>query len=112
MGLLGIQVMQKNSLSHTIFNRHQKSLKLISEASCIFRGYVLTVFHSFFFFSEDGHVIKEILTRLTHHSTFPNIIVQGKSIGGSDDLRDMHNQRALENIFVGAGAKLKGTRSQ
>ncbi len=72
-----------------------------------FHGYVLTVFHSFFFLSEDGPVIKEILTRLTHHSTFPNIIVKGKSIGGSDNLRDMHKQGALENIFLGAGAKLK-----
>jgi hypothetical protein len=111
MGLLGIQLVQKNSSSHTIFNRHQKSLKLISEARCIF-GVIFLQYFILFFFSEDGAVIKEILTRLTHHSTFPNIIVKGISIGGSDDLRDMHNQRALENIFLGAGAKLKENRSR
>lgn len=53
--------------------------------------------------------IKQILTRLTHHSTFPNIIVKGKSLGGSDKLRDLHEQGSLKTILLEAGAKGLGT---
>ncbi|KAF9462433.1 glutaredoxin [Collybia nuda] len=56
---------------------------------------------------EDSNIIKSILTRLTHHSTFPNIIIRGKSIGGSDDLQALHVQRDLIKVLVEAGAEAR-----
>ncbi|KIM45357.1 hypothetical protein M413DRAFT_442030 [Hebeloma cylindrosporum] len=52
---------------------------------------------------DDGNVIKQILTRLTHHSTFPNILVRGTSIGGSDQLQEFHAKKALKKLFEEAG---------
>lgn len=54
-------------------------------------------------FSDDGNVIKQLLTRLTHHSTFPNVLVRGTSIGGSDNLQELHATKALKKIFEEAG---------
>jgi glutaredoxin-related protein len=53
--------------------------------------------------TDDGNVIKQLLTRLTHHSTFPNIVVRGKSIGGFDQLQDLHATKALKKILEEAG---------
>ncbi|EGN99923.1 hypothetical protein SERLA73DRAFT_180246 [Serpula lacrymans var. lacrymans S7.3] len=52
---------------------------------------------------DDGDFIKLILTRLTEHSTFPNIVLKGKSIGGSDDLHVLHAQGKLKRMFENAG---------
>ncbi|PPQ63680.1 hypothetical protein CVT24_004565 [Panaeolus cyanescens] len=54
---------------------------------------------------DDGNVIKHILTRLTKHSTFPNIILRGKSIGGSDDLLKLHENNALTKLLEDSGIK-------
>lgn len=56
---------------------------------------------------DDGIVIKNLLSRLTGHSTFPNIIVQGKSIGGSDNLAGLHSSKELRNLIEKAGAKAR-----
>ncbi|KAF9010676.1 thioredoxin-like protein [Cyathus striatus] len=56
---------------------------------------------------DDADVIKTILTRLTGVSTFPNIIVHGKSIGGSDDLQLLHYDGSLTTILQKAGAVVK-----
>lgn len=61
---------------------------------------------------EDGMVLKTLLTRLTGHSTFPNIIVQGKSIGGSDNLSALHAQKELRAVIESTGAKVKGKGPQ
>ncbi|PPQ93182.1 hypothetical protein CVT25_007939 [Psilocybe cyanescens] len=53
---------------------------------------------------DDGNVIKTLLTRLTGQSTFPNILLQGTSIGGSDRLQELHDQKVLKKIFQEAGA--------
>ena len=45
--------------------------------------------------ADDGDFIKAVLTRLTGRSTFPNVILRGKSIGGSDDLAAMHEDGRL-----------------
>ena len=55
-------------------------------------------------FVDDGNVIKHLLTRLTHHSTFPNILLHGKSIGGSDALDELHESKALRKLLEDAGA--------
>ncbi|GLB37409.1 putative glutaredoxin [Lyophyllum shimeji] len=55
----------------------------------------------------DSDIIKAILGRLTNRYTFPNIIVRGQSIGGSDDLQTLHAQRQLAKILEKAGAVLR-----
>ena len=53
-----------------------------------------------------------MLTRLTGRSTFPNVILRGKSIGGSDDIVTMHEDGHLRQLLEKAGlqvrAELKG----
>ncbi|KAF8160718.1 thioredoxin-like protein [Crassisporium funariophilum] len=60
---------------------------------------------------DDGNVIKHLLTRLTHHSTFPNIIIRGRSIGGSDELQKLHANKTLTKLLEDAGAKPKSDGS-
>ncbi|KAG6857702.1 hypothetical protein H0H87_004118 [Tephrocybe sp. NHM501043] len=55
----------------------------------------------------DDDIIKTILGRLTQHHTFPNIIVRGHTIGGSDDLQYLHAQRTLVNVLEQAGATVR-----
>lgn len=47
-----------------------------------------------------------MLTRLTGRSTFPNVILHGKSIGGGDDITAMHNDDRLRLLFENAGLKV------
>ncbi|KAG6333338.1 hypothetical protein ID866_5755 [Astraeus odoratus] len=54
----------------------------------------------------DAPHIKTLLTRLTHHTTFPNIILHGHSLGGSDDLGRMHEEGLLHSVFEAAGLKV------
>ncbi|KIK09806.1 hypothetical protein K443DRAFT_671130 [Laccaria amethystina LaAM-08-1] len=60
---------------------------------------------------DDNNVIKLLLSRLTHHSTFPNILIQGKSIGGSDDLFALHNDRTLAKMLERAGVTVRSDGS-
>lgn len=61
-------------------------------------------------YSEDGDLIKVILTRLTKHSTFPNIILRGRSIGGADDLQALHDAGKLEELLEENGLSIHGSR--
>jgi len=56
----------------------------------------------------DQHIIKRLLTRLTNHGTFPNVIVHGRSIGGSDDVATFHDAGQLKHIFESAGVSVRG----
>ncbi|KAG6879660.1 hypothetical protein C0992_000102 [Termitomyces sp. T32_za158] len=56
----------------------------------------------------DDDIIKTILGRITQHHTFPNILIRGKSIGGSDDLQALHAERTLTQILEQAGASVRG----
>jgi glutaredoxin 3 len=58
-------------------------------------------------FADDGDFIKTVLTRLTGRSTFPNAILLGKSIGGSNELAMMHEDRRLRQLFEDAGLKVR-----
>jgi glutaredoxin-related protein len=49
-----------------------------------------------------------VLTRLTGRGTFPNVILRGKSIGGSDDIIAMHRDGHLRQAFEKAGLKVRG----
>jgi glutaredoxin len=57
----------------------------------------------------DGHLIKLLLNRFTSRNTFPNVLLRGTSIGGSDDLQDLHENGELpkvlkkEGLSVGTG---------
>lgn len=55
---------------------------------------------------DDMHQVKLILMRLTRHATFPNIMIRGKSIGGSDDLFKLHENKALRKMFEDAGVRV------
>ncbi|KAF7322089.1 Glutaredoxin domain protein [Mycena kentingensis (nom. inval.)] len=53
---------------------------------------------------DDAEHIKTLLTRLTSHSTFPNVILLGTSLGGSDDVHALHNDgRRLKKMLERAG---------
>ncbi|KAG9101739.1 hypothetical protein FS749_003813 [Ceratobasidium sp. UAMH 11750] len=53
----------------------------------------------------DADTVKALLVRLTGHGTFPNVIVQRKSLGGSDDLARMHDSGELVKVLAAAGVK-------
>ncbi|KZT61939.1 thioredoxin-like protein [Calocera cornea HHB12733] len=53
----------------------------------------------------DTSLLKSLLTRLTHHSTFPNIFVGGVSLGGSDDLHLLHESGRLKDMLRAVGVK-------
>jgi hypothetical protein len=53
--------------------------------------------------ADDSNTIKAILTRLTGQSTFPNVMVRGHSIGGSDDIHELHAQKLLSKQLEEAG---------
>lgn len=48
-----------------------------------------------------------MLTRLTGRSTFPNVILHGKSIGGGNEITAMHNDGQLRQLFENAGLKVR-----
>jgi len=57
---------------------------------------------------DDDAAIKGLLVRLTGHSTFPNIILKGKSLGGYDSLQLLHDTGDLEHELEKAGITLTG----
>lgn len=56
----------------------------------------------------DGDILKRLLLRLTAHGTFPNVVVNGKSLGGSDDVRRLHETGKLKDIFLKANVDIRG----
>ncbi|KAG8967157.1 hypothetical protein FRC03_010530 [Tulasnella sp. 419] len=54
----------------------------------------------------DAMLIKAHLTKLTGRSTFPNVILRGTSLGGSDDLNALHASRKLKEILEKGGLTL------
>ncbi|KAJ7467149.1 thioredoxin-like protein [Mycena latifolia] len=57
---------------------------------------------------DDATQVKHVLTRLTRHATFPNIIIRGKSVGGSDQLQALHVDKSLRRMLEGAGMTIRG----
>ncbi|KAJ3576781.1 hypothetical protein NP233_g195 [Leucocoprinus birnbaumii] len=56
---------------------------------------------------DDSAALKAILTRLTQHSTFPNVIVCGKSLGGWEDINAMHNTKSLAPALEKCGVHVQ-----
>jgi len=54
----------------------------------------------------DGDRVKTLLTRLTGRSTFPNVILDGKSIGGSDELRQLEADGLLGEKLEESGLRI------
>ncbi|KAG8864571.1 hypothetical protein FRB96_005075 [Tulasnella sp. 330] len=52
--------------------------------------------------------LKSYLGRLTGHSTFPNVIMNSVSYGGSDDMNQMHARGELKPALKRAGLVVKG----
>ncbi|KAJ8083858.1 hypothetical protein AAF712_000776 [Marasmius tenuissimus] len=61
---------------------------------------------------DDATQVKAILTRLTDRDTFPNVIVNGKSIGGSDTIQNLHKEKQLKAIFEKAGVKVNAVTEE
>jgi glutaredoxin len=57
---------------------------------------------------EDNHLIKMFLLRLTKRSTFPNVILHSKPIGGSDDMIKLHHDGKLKDMLGEAGLSANG----
>lgn len=53
--------------------------------------------------SDDSELLKTLLTRLSHHSTFPNIFIERQSIGGWDDLERLQKDGQLITRLSSAG---------
>ncbi|KIP06501.1 hypothetical protein PHLGIDRAFT_72581 [Phlebiopsis gigantea 11061_1 CR5-6] len=56
----------------------------------------------------DGPILQAILARLTGRRTVPNIILQGKSIGGWDDIWDLHQDKHLKGLLHENGLLVGG----
>ncbi|PCH36091.1 glutaredoxin [Wolfiporia cocos MD-104 SS10] len=56
----------------------------------------------------DGPIIQKILARLTGRRTVPNILLQGQSIGGSDDILKLHETNELKGLLEKGGLQLNG----
>lgn len=56
----------------------------------------------------DTQLLKKYLTRLTGRATVPNIILNGRSIGGSDDIYSMANTHDLKPRLEEGGLVVRG----
>jgi len=58
----------------------------------------------------DAGILKQLLGRLTGRTTFPNVLltrkIDGMSIGGSDDIHELHENGELKDILQQAGIKV------
>ncbi|KAJ7152635.1 thioredoxin-like protein [Mycena crocata] len=57
---------------------------------------------------DDATEVKHVLTRLTSHATFPNVVIRGESVGGSDALQALHEDGSLRRMLEGAGMTVRG----
>lgn len=51
--------------------------------------------------------IKVVLQRLTGHGTFPNVFIEGQSIGGFDDLKHLFDNGELVPLLADAGVSMQ-----
>lgn len=58
--------------------------------------------------TEDADIIKAHLQRLTGRGTFPNVMIQTRSIGGADDIEELHRQGMLEVLLRTGGVNVRG----
>lgn len=56
----------------------------------------------------DSMRLKAYLSRLTGQGTFPNVILNSVSLGGSDDMRQLHTQGEIKPLLEQAGLVVRG----
>ncbi|KAI0949018.1 hypothetical protein AcW1_008734 [Taiwanofungus camphoratus] len=56
----------------------------------------------------DGPLIQQILLRLTDRRTVPNVLLLGESLGGSDDVHQLHDEHKLKALLEGNGLQVFG----
>ncbi|ORE03105.1 hypothetical protein BCV72DRAFT_257981 [Rhizopus microsporus var. microsporus] len=49
---------------------------------------------------DDDYEIKMALKDISDRETFPNIFINGQTLGGSDNLEELHNRGELERILA------------
>lgn len=59
---------------------------------------------------DDADIIKAHLHRLTGRATFPNVMIQTRSIGGADDVAQLHRDGMLEVLLRTGGVNVRGPR--
>ncbi|RHZ81984.1 hypothetical protein Glove_115g6 [Diversispora epigaea] len=52
----------------------------------------------------DEEEVKKALIKFTHRETFPNVFIDGKPIGGSDELAILHTNGQLKELLIESGA--------
>ena len=52
-----------------------------------------------------GQGLQSALEKLTGRRTVPNVLINGKSIGGGDDIQDLHNDDQLIDTITSLGGK-------
>ena len=55
------------------------------------------------YYIDDAAEVKDALTKFTYRNTFPNVFIDGRSIGGSDELVLMHTNGRLTDMLIEAG---------
>ncbi|KAI0339901.1 thioredoxin-like protein [Trametopsis cervina] len=98
--------------------RDQRPLILFSKSYCQFSRRAKALFQSLqvspaphvveLDLRSDGHIIQSILRRITGRATVPNVLLQGNSIGGSDDIQELHAKGQLRAMLQEGGLTLKG----
>ncbi|KAG2231691.1 hypothetical protein INT48_000431 [Thamnidium elegans] len=48
---------------------------------------------------DDDYKVKMVLKEISARETFPNIFLHGKTLGGSDDLEELHETGTLKQLF-------------
>ncbi|KAI2635123.1 thioredoxin-like protein [Xylaria nigripes] len=59
-----------------------------------------------------GKKLQALLAEETGRSTVPNILVNGKSVGGSDDIAELHTRKTLIDKFKSMGGKKLSMRER
>ena len=69
---------------------HLKILRFIHLINCLFLKNV----------PDDDYAVKMTLKEISGRETFPNIFLNGKTLGGSDDLEELHISGKLETLLI------------
>jgi len=83
----------------------RRAKHILSQYSISPRPYIMEVD-----LEDKPNEIKSFLKNISSRSTFPNIFVSGRSIGGSDELVNMHVDGSLKEFLKKAGVIVDGDK--
>ncbi|PWN50023.1 hypothetical protein IE53DRAFT_387700 [Violaceomyces palustris] len=52
----------------------------------------------------DAEYLQPLLAELTGHKTFPNVLIQERTLGGNDNIQALNSQKTLKGMLKGIGA--------